>query len=139
MEAMLTMAPPAAGDHEGNDGASQQQRPRHVHVQEAAPIGQVRFEQRAHRGGGRVVDQDIDGNVRPGQAVDQDVDGIGVADVGGRDDGGSTERFDFAGHAIEVAFATGGEDDIRAGMGEREGDGLADAPRGPGDECGLSG
>ena len=61
----------------------------------------------------------------------------GEADVDGDDEGLAAGGANLGGDLFEFARVARGDDDSRAGCGQRQRTGAADAPARAGDECGL--
>ncbi|MNL54373.1 hypothetical protein D3C87_1777040 [compost metagenome] len=82
--------------------------------------------------------QDVNAAVCGRHAVDALVYGVLIGDVHGHAHGLAAGLFDFAGHGVRAFLIQVGNRDGCAGAGERQGDFLADAAGGSGDDGDFS-
>ncbi len=87
--------------------------------------------------GAGVVDGDVEAAEALDGAVDEAADVVLAADVGGDEFGVGAEGADFVGERAALFLAAAGDDDLRAGTGEGERGGAADASECAGDEDDL--
>lgn len=85
--------------------------------------------------GGGVVDEDVPARLGCGEAMGGGGERVEVFEVEDREVGMNAQDAEVLERALGfVAVVTGGEDDVAAGLGKCEGDGVADAARAAGDE-----
>src|SRR6185436_6174330 len=85
-----------------------------------------------------VVDQDVDAPEGRHGALDQRLDLRGLAGVAGDGHGGAAGGGDALGDLLQALDLARGQHHARALRGEADGDGLADAAAGAGDDGGLA-
>src|SRR5690606_18721328 len=118
----------------GYGGAGQGVRGADVEVEGVGQVGRVGVHQRVGDAAADVVDHDVESaelrHCRLGEAGC----GVEVAEVGRDHQGAAPGRRDPLGDRFELVTVAGADDDVGAGLGERQRGRRADPPAGTGDD-----
>ncbi len=133
------MLPPPRSRMPGTTCWQSRKTPRRLTCMILSHCAGGRIEQRAEvRVGRRVVDQDIDLAEGRQGLLDEGCDRAFFSDVSGNAQRSATELLDLRRHGVDPGLLAAGDDDLRPGAGEPQGDGPADAARSARDQCHLA-
>ena len=106
----------------------------HVEVERLLEVGDVGVEERVRDGAADVVDDRVEPAELVVRRLREAGDRVGVAEVGRDDERPPAGVADPLGDLLELVRGARGDDDVGAGLGERDGGGGADAAAGAGDD-----